>query len=134
MEAEQPNPLNYQHLGDVDRCPSCGSDNVRRLDPCEREPDMTETDCECLHCGFTWQDVFEKVPYYIGRSIDGELLQAPPQIIEQAAREHAGELAAVLAETLAALEKHGDHTVRETCIRLNRLIELITKGVVQHGT
>ncbi len=129
MKAEQPNPLNYPHLHDVDKCPACGSGSIEQDDFCEREVSMTERDCRCRDCGFTWQDVFEEVPYFIGRQIDGELVQAPQQIVEQAARENAGELAPVLPETLAALEKHGDHTVRLTCIRLNRLIDLITKGV-----
>ena len=129
----------YPHLNDVDKCPRCGKGEIRMDDPCEREPDMTERDCRCRACGFEWQDVFEKVPYVIGRQIDGELIQSPRQIIEQTARENAGALFTAASNALHAvlLAAHRGQIPPEQVnhpgiVELLGVVNRIRKGVVDH--
>jgi len=101
---KSPKKPKYPHLAEVPCCPKCGSSDVARDDPCEREPEQQEVACKCRQCGLTWLDVYEVLPLFIGKEIDGELLQTTRQIVEQAARYWGWELVLAARCALADLE------------------------------
>jgi hypothetical protein len=102
--SEQPKRPEFPYLDVVPACPRCGSTSVERDGPYPREPQMEEYSCTCLSCRLQWQDVYEVLPLFIGKEVEGELLQTTRQITEQAARYWAWELVQAARCALADLE------------------------------
>jgi hypothetical protein len=119
------------HLSQERQCPHCGGMNVRVDGPCEREPDMVERACQCNDCGTEWFDVYEVLPYFIGKDVGMELCQDPKQIIEQQVRYFAWELYEAATGAMDALEE-GNRIVAEDVLRhVGLLLKRIRNGVRQ---